>query len=189
MHTAERTAATQAGFSLLELLLAMLLLGMISTMIYSVMNVGIRFADKGEKKIVTLERKQSILSLLHRQISSAWYSEVQKKIMISANDEVFKIVTRSPLIYRSAPIVLALYRYNHEDRTLYYTEKRDYYNIDYGEDYVPEYEEMVGLITTESPMTIDFDEETAGEGVLLEFEKKHYELIPRCQDLSEAKRQ
>jgi len=47
-------SSNQAGFTLFELIIAMLLVTMVSVMIYSILNVGIKFSDKGDKKILAL---------------------------------------------------------------------------------------------------------------------------------------
>ena len=59
----EATFRGQRGITLFELLIAVVLLGMVSTMIYSVLNVGITFSAKGEKHLETLARKKNLLSL------------------------------------------------------------------------------------------------------------------------------
>ena len=121
----------EAGFTLFEILIAMVLLAMVAAMIYSVLNVGIKFTDRGGRKILAMERKYGFLILVQRQITSAVYDPVKKRILMSADDEIFKVVTRNPFIYPEAGVVLAIYRYNAGERAIYYTEKRDYYNKDY----------------------------------------------------------
>lgn len=168
----------QRGVTLFELTVAVLLLGMISTMIYSVLNVGIRFADKGEKQILAIEKEQGFLSLLHRQVNSAWYNKKLKKIMIYADTDKLQILTLQPFIYRSSGLVLAIYRYDAAEQMVYYTEKRDFYNIDYDEDYTPDFEEMQFLISTDSPITWSFEPDD--EGVSVVYEEEEYYFVPKC---------
>lgn len=170
--------ASQAGVTLFELLVAVLLLALVSTMIYSVLNVGISFAAKGEKKIFAMSQEQGFFELLDRQITSAWYDPRQRKIRISADETTLKIFTHQPLLYRNVGLVLAIYRYDPAENTVYYTEKRDYYNIDYTDDYVPALENMYFLLRTKSPLAWSYDEEA--ESVTVNYGDKQYELIPKC---------
>ena len=169
----------QAGFTIFELLVAMLMVTMVSVMIYSILNVGIQFSSKGEAKILALERQYGFLSLLKRQVNSAFYDVKEKKLLIYADDTVFRVVTRTPFIYRSAGVVLAIYRYDSSSQTIFYTEKRDYYNSDYDEGYVPDFDEMTELARNEAYFSIGY-EETLGPEVILEYHGEEYVLLPKC---------
>ena len=170
---------SQRGVTLFELMVAVLMLGLVSTMIYSVLNVGITFADKGERQIVAIEQEQGFLDLLHRQINSAWYDSKLKKIRVVAEDDTLKIFTRQPLLYRATGLVLAIYRFDPGEQTVYYTEKRDFYNIDYTDDYIPDFEDMYFLLNTKFPLEWSHDEETGS--LFLTYGEKEYEFIPKCQ--------
>lgn len=170
----------QAGFTIFELLIAMLLVTMVSVMIYSILNVGIKFSTKGDDKILAIERQYGFLNLLKRQVSSALLSgEKPPKLLIYADDSIFRIVTRSPFIYRSAGVVLAIYRYDSGAQTVYYSEKRDYYNIDYDEEYVPDFDDMIELARNEESFSITY-EEALGPEVLLEYRGEEYVFLPKC---------
>ncbi|MFA6283225.1 MAG: prepilin-type N-terminal cleavage/methylation domain-containing protein, partial [Desulfurivibrionaceae bacterium] len=82
----------QRGITLFELLIAVVLLGMVSTMIYSVLNVGITFSARGERHLETLSREKNLLSLLRRQVNGAWYDLRFGKVVISGGDGVLRIV-------------------------------------------------------------------------------------------------
>lgn len=172
---------SKGGFTLFEVLIAMVLLAMVAAMLYSVLNVGIKFTDQGGRKILALERKYAFLTLVQRQISSAVYDSAKKRIIMSADAEAFKVVTRNPFIYPEAGVVLAIYRYNAGERAIYYTEKRDYYNIDYGEDYVPGFDEMTVLARDEEPFSVQYDEEAGPEAVVT-YRGEEYSLVPKCAD-------
>ncbi|MDD5758548.1 MAG: prepilin-type N-terminal cleavage/methylation domain-containing protein [Desulfobulbaceae bacterium] len=180
-HAARARGCEQGGFTLFEVMIAMILLAMVAAMIYSVLNVGIKFADQGGKKILAMERKYGFLTLVQRQITSAVYDPVKKRIMMSANDDIFKVVTRNPLVYPEAGVVLAIYRYNAGERAIYYVEKRDYYNVDYTDEYVPDFDEMTILAQDEESFSVQYDEE-AGPEVLVTFRGEEYALVPRCAD-------
>jgi len=171
----------QRGFTLFELLIAMLLLAMVSVMIYSVLNVGIKFSAKGESKILAMEHKYGFLNLFQSQVSSAVYDPRQRKILMSVNDDVFRIVTRNPYIYEEAGEVLAIYRYDTSERAIYYTEKRDYYNLDYNDEYVPDFADMTLLDGDEESFGIKYDKVTGPEVTLL-YRGEEYSMVPKCTD-------
>lgn len=173
------TSNRQGGFTIFELLIAMLLVTMVSVMIYSILNVGIKFSAQGDQKILALERQYGFLNLLKRQVSSALYNVKEKKMLIYADDTLFRIVTRNPFIYRSAGVVLAIYRYDSGAQTIYYTEKRDYYNIDYDEEYIPDFEDMIELARNEEDFSITY-EEAMGPEVVLSFRGEEYVFLPKC---------
>jgi len=173
--------AGESGFSLFELMIAMLLLTMVSVMIYSVLNVGIKFSAQGGKRILAMERKYGFMSLLQSQIMSAVYDTREKRLLMAAGEDMFKVVTRNPYRYPDVGMVLAVYRYDPGDGTVYYLEKRDYYNPDYGEDYVPDFEDMTVLATGESGFSVAYDE-AAGPEVVVEYRGEEFVLVPKCAD-------
>ena len=182
--------AQQAGFTLFEILISMVLLAMVAAMIYSVLNVGIKFTDQGGKKILAMERRYGLLNLIQRQVTSAVYDPLKKRLLLSAGDEQFSLVTRNPFIYPEAGVVLAIYRYNAGERAIYYTEKRDYYNTDYAlsspadaaqAGYQPDFGEMTVLAEDEDPLVVEYDEE-AGPEVTVSYRGEAYTMAPKCAD-------
>ncbi|MBU0485216.1 MAG: prepilin-type N-terminal cleavage/methylation domain-containing protein [Proteobacteria bacterium] len=169
---------SQKGVTLFELLVAMLLLAVISTMIYSILNVSINFSQKGEKRIMTMERSRSLLDLMHRQIHSAWFDQLQKKTAISYSQNTLKLVTRQPLIYRDLGLALVIYHFEPSTGTLYYAEKKDFYNNDYDEEYVPDPAEMTVLLSG-TDLTIDYDDKE--ETVTINYLGQEYAFSPRCR--------
>jgi len=166
------------GVSLFELLVAILLLALASGMIYSVMQVGIRFSEKGEAKLLAIAREQGILDLLHQQIKSAWFDQKLNKLGISADQDMLRVVTCQPLVFRTAGVVLAIYRYNETEHLLYYLEKQDYYNTDYGDTYVPEYDDMQLLAKNVVGLTMEFyDKEMK---VTIGLEGREYDFYPKA---------
>ncbi len=149
------------GFTLFELLVAVVLLGMISTMLYSVLNVGIAFSRKGEEQLARLAREQSLLDLLRRQVACAWYDQRQNRVRISGEENLLRIITRQPLLNRSAGTVLAVFRYDEGAQILYYLERKDYYNSKYGEEYRPEPSEMEPLYRAREGFSLAWDAEEA----------------------------
>lgn len=95
-----RMLRCRQGITLFELLIAVVLLGMVSTMIYSVLNVGIAFSAKGGSRLESLAREKNLLGLLRRQVNGAWYDLRFGRAEISGGDGVLRIVTRQPLLHR-----------------------------------------------------------------------------------------
>lgn len=172
------------GFTLFEVLVSMLMLGMVAMMIYSVLNVSIKMSDKGEKTIYAEARQNGVMRLLHDQIISAYYDTFTRKILVSGGDEMLRVVTRAPLRYRNDGVVLAIYRFDSSTDTLYYLEKRDYYNTDYNEDYVPQLDEMLVLGTGLKPISFAVDEKT--QAVTVNYGENSAVIVPRCTDIVTA---
>jgi len=168
----------QRGITLFELLIAVVLLGMVSTMIYSVLNVGITFSARGTKHLETLAREKNLLSLLRRQVNGAWYDLRFGKVEISGGDGVLRIVTRQPLLHRNVGSVLAVYRVNEAEHALYYLEKKDYFNTGYGEKYLPEFSEMERIYAAERPVTLAFEPEQSR--VVVSVGGETFAFVPKC---------
>jgi prepilin-type N-terminal cleavage/methylation domain-containing protein len=168
----------ERGFSLLEVLVASILITMVAAMIYSVLNVGIKFSHQGEVRLQAIARQQGFLSLLQQQISSALYDPQRRKMEISADGETLRLVTRAPLLFPDLGVVLAFYRYRPEERTVYYTELIDYYNPDFDEEYKPDFDQMYTAVSTDGNFLMEYDEET-GE-ILVDYEDNEYIFRPRC---------
>ncbi len=172
--------ASSRGLTLFELLVAIVLLGIISTMIYSALNVGIRFSEKGSKKIVAMSREHGLFSLLYRQIRSARFDARKREPQIFFEDDTLKIQTRVPIIYRASGLVFAMYRFNPGDNVLYYTEMIDFYNPDYDEDFVPDFEDMIALAEVGEGFSLFYDPET----IVLQvgFDDTIYEFTPKIYE-------
>ncbi|RJX33796.1 MAG: prepilin-type N-terminal cleavage/methylation domain-containing protein [Desulfurivibrio sp.] len=167
------------GFTLFEVMVAVFLLTMVSSMIYSILNVSIRFAEKGDNRILLLEREHGLLGILQRQIRHGWYDEQKKQVAIVADDTMLRITTRAPLLYPLAGVVIAVYRYDPDSDTLYYQEKRDFYNIDYAEDYVPALEDMQVLVEDCRPLSFSYEEDSSSVTVI--YDDREFNFTPWCQ--------
>ena len=167
------------GITLIELLVAMLIMGLIATMLYSVLNVGMNFSRKGEVRARQLGRDRALLELLHRQVQGAWYDRLQKKVLITATDTELKLVTTAPLLFRDLGVVLAVYLYDARSDTLYYSEKKDFYNPDYfKDDFKTEPKEMVVLLKEVGKLHLDYEKD-AGL-VTVGYRGRSYTLPIRC---------
>lgn len=171
--------ASEKGFTLFEVMVAVFLLAMVSSMIYSILNVSIRFSEKGDQSILLLEREQGLIGILQRQIKNGWYDEQKKEVAIAADETMLRITTRAPLLYPLAGVVLAVYRFDPESATLYYLEKRDFYNIDYGDDYLPAFEDMQVLVENCRPLSFSYEEDSSS--VTVAYDGKEFNFTPWCQ--------
>jgi prepilin-type N-terminal cleavage/methylation domain-containing protein len=173
-------AATKAaGFTLFEVMVAVFLLAMVSSMIYSILNVSIRFSEKGEESILAAEREQGLLGLLERQIKNGWYDEQKKEVDITAEETLLRVVTRAPFFYPQAGVVVAVYRYDPDSANLYYLEKRDFYNIEYNSEYVPDLDDMRLLVEDCPP--VSFAYEAGGSAVTVNYGDREFQFTPWCQ--------
>ncbi|MBA3003927.1 MAG: prepilin-type N-terminal cleavage/methylation domain-containing protein [Desulfurivibrio sp.] len=173
-----KTLHGQRGITLFELLIAVVLLGMVSTMIYSVLNVGINFSARGGKHLETMGREKNLLSLLRHQVNGAWYDLRFGKVLISGGDGVLRIVTRQPLLHRDAGTVLAVYRVNPDEQVLYYLEKVDYFNTEYGEKYLPEFNEMEKMYGAEKSVLLNYEPEKSR--VVVSLGGEEFAFFPKC---------
>jgi prepilin-type N-terminal cleavage/methylation domain-containing protein len=65
------SAGGGAGFTLLELVLAMSALALLSAICYGAFHVGIRAVEKGEVAVVTAQRLRVVMDMMIRQVKSA----------------------------------------------------------------------------------------------------------------------
>lgn len=165
------------GLSLLEVMVALLLLTIASTMIYSMLNRSIFFADKGENKTQEIEEHYALISLLQRQVLSGWFNPRTKKVVISGENNLLRLATATPFQARPGQVVMAFYRYNQEDNTLYYLEKRDFYNPEYL-DMTPDFSDMTALVTVPHGLDLEFDAEAST--VTVNYGGDTYEFRPWC---------
>lgn len=169
----------RAGFTLFEVMVAVFLLAMVSSMIYSILNVSIKFSEKGENRILEFEREQGLLGLLERQIKNGWYDEQKKEVDITAEETMLRVVTRAPLLYPHAGVVVAVYRYDPQSSELYYLEKRDFYNTEYGSEYVPAFDEMQLLLEDCPPLSFAYEEDSSA--VTVNYGDREMQFTPWCQ--------
>jgi general secretion pathway protein J len=61
---------TQAGFTMLEVVLAMTLLAMVTSMIYAAFHLGVRSVEKGQAAVVSAQRARAASDVMRRQLKS-----------------------------------------------------------------------------------------------------------------------
>lgn len=173
-----RRSSDQRGVTLLEMLVAMLIMVMVSVMLYSVLNVGINFSRKGEIRARQAGRERAFLELLHRQVQGARFDQKQKKAQIDSSGHQLLLVTTAPLLNRDLGMVMAIYLYEPKDDTLYYTEKKDFYNADYRESYQAKPREMLALMREAGAISLNYASDEGGLKVTCRG-REHF-LAVRC---------
>ncbi|HBN26284.1 MAG TPA: hypothetical protein DD405_02305 [Desulfobacteraceae bacterium] len=66
------------GFTLLELLIALTILGVVLSMLFASFKMGVTAWEKGEEKVASLQRKRVVLDLVKRQLTSICSVEIKK---------------------------------------------------------------------------------------------------------------
>jgi len=82
--------SAQSGFTLLELLVSIVLIGLIVAIVGAAMRLGYRSLDKGEKKTEMQERFKVSLSLIDAQIQSAIPLKATGEVMEGVNQYLFE---------------------------------------------------------------------------------------------------
>ena len=65
-----RHGRRQAGFTMLEVVLAMSLLAMVTALIYAAFHLGIRSVEKGQNAVVSAQRARAANDVIRRQLKS-----------------------------------------------------------------------------------------------------------------------
>lgn len=72
----ERNFSISSGFTLLELLISLTIMGLIVVVVFGAFRVGIRAWEKGEKDVETHQRQRIVLNLIKRQLASIFVHKV-----------------------------------------------------------------------------------------------------------------
>jgi len=91
-----------SGFTLLEVLISLTIMGLILVIIFASLRIGVRAWEKGERDVDTHQRQRIVLGLMKQQISSACMREVEvgtgKPFMLRGDDRTLEFVSRIPVI-------------------------------------------------------------------------------------------
>ena len=71
--------STSLGFTLLELMISLTILGLILVIVFGALRIGVRAWEKGEKDIDVHQRERIVLALVKAQIASASATEITGK--------------------------------------------------------------------------------------------------------------
>ena len=98
-HRAE--VAAMAGFTLLETLVGLTLLGVMLILIYSSLNIGLRAWDTGEKRVSEASHQRVVQSFLRRELNQIfpvrWRGIPESKIAFEGTRDELKFVTTQTL--------------------------------------------------------------------------------------------
>ena len=87
----------KGGFTLLELLISMTIIGLITVIIFGALRLGFRSVERGEKRIESLERFRASLSIIDSQIQShipvTFDEEGVKKYYFKGEKEFLQFLT------------------------------------------------------------------------------------------------
>lgn len=89
------------GFTLLELMLSLTILGVVLLIIFGALRVGTRAWEKGEKDVAVHQRQRAVLDLLSRQIASACIYEIKMgddAFNFKGSEGTMEFVSRSPIV-------------------------------------------------------------------------------------------
>ena len=89
--------SANVGFTLLELLVALTLLGAMLILIYSALNIGLRAWDTGEKRVTQASHQRVVQSFLRRELSQVfpvrWRGIPESKIAFEGTKDEIKFVS------------------------------------------------------------------------------------------------
>ncbi len=89
------------GFTLLELMLSLTILGVVLLIIFGALRVGTRAWEKGEKDVTVHQRQRAVLGLLSQQIASACIYEIKMgddAFFFKGSEDAMEFVSRSPIV-------------------------------------------------------------------------------------------
>lgn len=97
----EKTKNRSTGFTLLELMISMTVLGIIMTLVYGAMRLGTRTWETGQAQMDEWQRRQAVMSLIERQLGSVYLPDgplyVQTPVFLGQSDEL--------AFYSSVPLI------------------------------------------------------------------------------------
>jgi len=167
------------GFTLLELLVAVVLLGLAGSVIYGLFFAGVTISGKGQARLLADSRLSGLARLLERQVETAWFDQRRQRPGIVFADQTLYLYTTSPLIHPEYDLVLAMYQLADDGRALLYQERIDFHSFSLEPGDLPPMEETVPLAVFSQPVALSFDQESTS--VILETEEERYALYPKTR--------
>jgi general secretion pathway protein J len=101
IYGGSRSICGFSGFTLLELMLSLAILGIVLLIIFGALRIGTRAWEKGEKDIAVHQRQRAVLSLLTQQIASACIYEIKlgdEPFYFKGSENTMEFVSRSPIV-------------------------------------------------------------------------------------------
>ncbi len=92
---------TNKGFTLLELLISLTILGVIVVIIFGAFRIGVRAWEKGEKDVESRQRQRIVLDLIKHQLASICLREVkdasQQPLLLKGDNKSIEFVSHIPM--------------------------------------------------------------------------------------------
>ena len=90
------------GFTLLELMIALAIVGLIVVIIFGSLRIGVRAWEKGEKDVASRQRERIVLDLIKRQLASICLqpvmSEGQQPFFLKGDNKAMEYVSQIPIV-------------------------------------------------------------------------------------------
>ena len=90
------------GFTLLELLISLSILGVIVVVIFGAFRIGVRAWEKGEKDVESRQRQRIVLDLIKHQLASTCLREVkdasQQPLLLKGDNKSIEFVSHIPMV-------------------------------------------------------------------------------------------
>lgn len=102
-----RQSSIPPGFTLLELLISLTIIGLILVIVFGALRIGSRAWEKGEKDVEIRQRQRVVLDNIKRQIASTCLREIKgvegegrttKKVFFRGDSEGMEFMTRVPMV-------------------------------------------------------------------------------------------
>ena len=92
----------QNGFTLLELMISLTIVGLILVIVFGSLRIGVRAWEKGEKDVEMRQRERIVLDLVKRQIASIFVRVVKEKddqpFFLKGDGESMEFISRIPMV-------------------------------------------------------------------------------------------
>ena len=92
----------QNGFTLLELMISLTIVGLILVIVFGSLRIGVRAWEKGEKDVEMRQRERIVLDLVKRQIASIFVRVVKDKdvrpFFLKGDGESMEFISRIPMV-------------------------------------------------------------------------------------------
>ncbi len=91
-----------SGFTLLELMISLTIVGLIMVIIFGTLRIGVRAWEKGEQDVDRYQRTRIVLELLKRQLASTFVRKIKTKdqeiFLLKGDDKSMVFMSHIPLI-------------------------------------------------------------------------------------------
>ena len=113
--------STSSGFTLLELMISLTIVGLVLVIVFGALRIGVRAWEKGEKDVDVHQRERVVLNLVKAQIASASATEITGKeadqFRFDGNAESMSFISDLPIVPSNmSGMVYVKYRIERADR-------------------------------------------------------------------------